>query len=88
MSAATDRSLDEILAERDALLTGDGDPEAVRAFLLKNGDAWAAEADLEMLRAAWHKARTAVTSFPEAERRKSIAWLTERGLSHFAEDLK
>ena len=30
-----------------------------------------------------HKARSAITSFSDDERQKSVDWLTERKLSHF-----
>ncbi len=33
--------------------------------------------------ASVHKARTAVTTFSDEERQKSVDWLTERKLSHF-----
>ena len=46
------------------------------------------EADEYLFWVGVHKARTGATDLPEAERRKSMAWLAEHGLGHFASDLE
>jgi len=70
--------IEAYLVERRAVLLN-GDIEVMRAHLVKWGNQGAATAEADVLRIAWHKARTGATDLPRDERRKSVAWLRERG---------
>jgi hypothetical protein len=63
------------------------DTETICAFAKKYGAALPPSSD-PVFWFAVHKARTGARSLPEAARRESIAWLKERGSSHFADDLE
>ena len=67
-------------AERHAVLLNE-DIEVMRAHLVKGGSYAAATAKVEVLRIAWHKARAVATGLPDAEVRRSVAWLKLRGYS-------
>jgi hypothetical protein len=69
--------------ERDEVLR-DPDLDRLRNHLAKWGKPDALKASDEVMRAAWHKARSGVTSLTREERRKSVKWLEERGMSHSA----
>jgi len=77
--------LESYLRERDAVLR-DPDLDKLRALLARYGNKDALLASDEVMRTAWHKARTGATSLPREERRASILWLEERGFSHLADD--
>jgi hypothetical protein len=72
------------MRERDEVLL-DPNLDRLRAHLAKWGKPQALEVSDEVLLAAWHKARSGATSLPREEIRKSIRWLQERGMSHFAD---
>ena len=78
------REIEAYLAERRAVLLNE-DIEVMRAHLVKWGNAAAATAKDEVLRVAWHKARTGVLDLPRTERSKSVAWLRERGYMDLAD---
>jgi hypothetical protein len=69
--------------ERDEILL-DPDLSRLRRHLAKSKPA-ALHASDEVMLAAWHKARTAATSLPLEERQKSVEWLEDRGMEHFAD---
>jgi hypothetical protein len=77
--------LQEFLKERDAALLS-LDPDQILAFAKKYGTSFPAP-DHPAFWPAVHKARSACVNLPKAERRKSVKWLTQRGYSHFADDL-
>lgn len=71
-----DDSFAQFIKDRnEALLSMD--LEKVRAYVKKYGES--APTNDEILLCAIHKARTAITTFPIEERKKSKQWLTERG---------
>ena len=78
--------LTRFIRERDrALLTMD--QSRIRAMVMKwNGTEM--PNDHETFWRSVHKARSAVRTLPEGERRKSIEWLKARGSAHFADDLE
>jgi hypothetical protein len=80
----TNEEIEAYLVERRAVLLNE-DIEVMRAHLVKWGNAKAATASVEVLRVAWHKARTGVTDIPRAERERSFAWLRERGYEAFSD---
>src|SRR5215831_12949127 len=63
--------IEAYLVERRAVLLNP-DIEVLRAHMVKWGRPDAATAREEVLRIAWHKARSAATDLPRQERRKSI----------------
>lgn len=68
----------EFLADRhEAFLSLD--EAVIRAYATKYGATLPTDPDVFWV--AVHKARTALTSLPMAERSKSKAWLLERGLA-------
>jgi hypothetical protein len=83
MKKATD--VEAYRAEVRAVLMNE-DIEALRAHLVKWGSPKAGTADIETLRVAWHKSRTAATDLPHEERQKSVAWLRARGFSYFSDE--
>jgi hypothetical protein len=75
--------------ERRALLTQGLDVPRMRAFLTSRGLVNAGTSDPEVVIASWHKGRSGAKGLvDDAARRESIAWLEERGYSHFAFDLR
>jgi hypothetical protein len=83
--AKSDEEIAAYLRERDAVLL-DPDLDRLRRHFVKYGRPDALQASDEVMRVAWHKGRSGVTTIPRAERRKSILWLEERGFSHFSDD--
>lgn len=88
MSAAGERALAEIERFRkdreEALLSLD--PDKIEAFAAR----WGAKIPPASHPSFWpavHKAVTGAKDLPEDFRRQSIAWLVERGHTHFADDL-
>ena len=78
----------EWLEERlEALLSMDKNKiyEYSRKYYCCDGDN---EADEHAFWVSVHKTRSGAIDLPESERRVSMAWLTERGLTHLAYDLK
>lgn len=79
----TNPDLDAFIRERnEALLSLDR--EKIEAHMRKYE--CPIPADDEMFWAGIHKARTAVKTFPEDERKKSRDWLADRGLSHMGDE--
>ena len=76
--------LEAYLAERRAVLLNE-DVEALRAHLVKWGTPNAVTASTDVLRVAWHKARTAAMDLPRDERRKSVKWLRTHGYRDWIE---
>jgi hypothetical protein len=84
MTMKRDPQLEAFLEERRAVLL-DGDIERLRAHLIKWGKPSAAQASIEVLTVAWHKARTGVLDIPLEERKKSERWLKEHGSSSLSD---
>jgi hypothetical protein len=83
---SADRELAAFIRDRDAALLS-MDEQKIRAMVRRwNGGEMPAEP--ETFWRSVHKARSAAQTLPEAERRKSIAWLNARGSEHFANDLE
>jgi hypothetical protein len=76
--------LEAYLAERRAVLLNE-DIEALRSHLIKWGTPNAVTASADVLRVAWHKARTAAMDLPPDERRGSVKWLRNHGYQDWAD---
>ena len=72
------------VAERDAMLLK-GDVDEMLAFYAKWNPTMPRPSSREVAERMLHKARTAVTSLPIAERQKSEAWLAAHGSSSWSD---
>lgn len=61
------------------------DENTIRAFMNKYGIP--ASNNDKVFWIAVHKARTGIKTFDPIEKAKSIQWLTERGYTHYAEEV-
>lgn len=74
-----DAEIRAFVAERNAVFLR-GNLAEVKAFFRKHNPGRALPDDA-VIEIGLHKARCAVTTFPETEKEKSRAWLRERGYS-------
>lgn len=79
----TNLDFDAFIRERDEALLS-LDREKIEAYMRKY-ECPIARND-ELFWAGVHKARTAISTFPEDERKKSREWLAERGLQHMGDE--